>query len=204
MLKDGQTYRLISDHLGSVRLVINSSTGTVAQRLDYDEYGNVLNDSNPGFQPFAYAGGLYDVDTGLVRFGARDYDATAGRWLQSDPIGVLGNYSGTNHLYSYVDQNPINWYDPEGLSKTNGKNANKSKPMNVGDFNKNSSAASVKAELNNMKSQGKSKTEHYKNLKGLLKVIKKGKNGLLMFIPTPKEAYCQLNPYNCFPAPPEC
>ena len=120
MLKDGQTYRLISDHLGSVRLVINSSTGTVAQRLDYDEYGNVLNDSNPGFQPFAYAGGLYDVDTGLVRFGARDYDAAVGRWIQSDPIGLNG---GLN-IYLYVSADPINYIDPLGLFDT-GKLAKK-------------------------------------------------------------------------------
>ena len=45
------------------------------QRLDYDPYGVVLTDTNPGFQPFGFAGGLYDPDTGLVRFGARDYDA---------------------------------------------------------------------------------------------------------------------------------
>ena len=111
MLKDGQTYRLISDHLGSVRLVINSSTGTVAQRLDYDEYGNVLNDSNPGFQPFAYAGGFYDVDTGLVRFGARDYDAAVGRWIQSDPIGFQGGLD----TYAYVGNNPVVYIDPWGL-----------------------------------------------------------------------------------------
>jgi len=43
------------------------------QRLDYDEFGRVLLDTNPGFVPFGYAGGLYDADTGLVRFGSRDY-----------------------------------------------------------------------------------------------------------------------------------
>ena len=115
MLKGGQTYRIISDHLGSVRLVVNSSTGTVAQRLDYDEYGVIINDSHPGFQPFAYAGGLYDVDTGLVRFGARDYDASVGRWLQSDPIGLKG---GIN-TYAYVGGNPISFVDPFGLLRYN-------------------------------------------------------------------------------------
>jgi RHS repeat-associated protein len=104
------TYRIISDHLGSVRLVVNSSTGTVAQRLDYDGYGVVINDSQPGFQPFAYAGGIYDVDTGLVRFGARDYDATVGRWIQSDPIGLNG---GLN-TYAYVNGNPIGYTNPDG------------------------------------------------------------------------------------------
>jgi len=54
------------------------------QRLAYDEFGRVLGDSNPGFQPFGFAGGLYDADTGLVRFGARDYDAYTGRWTARD------------------------------------------------------------------------------------------------------------------------
>ena len=53
----------------------------IAQRIDYDEWGNVLADSSPGFQPFGFAGGLYDRDTGLTRFDARDYDASTGRWL---------------------------------------------------------------------------------------------------------------------------
>ena len=41
--------------------------------MDYDAFGRVLADTAPGFQPFGFAGGLYDHDTGLVRFGARDY-----------------------------------------------------------------------------------------------------------------------------------
>ncbi|MBN1960879.1 MAG: RHS repeat protein, partial [Deltaproteobacteria bacterium] len=59
------TYRLITDHLGSVRLVVDASTGAVAQQLDYDEFGVVINDTNPGLQPFGFAGGLYDRDTGF-------------------------------------------------------------------------------------------------------------------------------------------
>ena len=74
------TYRIFSDHLGSPRLVANVATGAIAQRLDYDEFGNVTQDTSPGFQPFGFAGGLYDKDTGLVRFGARDYDPSVGRW----------------------------------------------------------------------------------------------------------------------------
>ncbi len=61
--RDGEIYRLITDHLGSVRLVVNATTGDVEQRMDYDEFGQVLFDSNPGFQPFGFAGGLYDGDT---------------------------------------------------------------------------------------------------------------------------------------------
>ncbi len=80
MVKGGVTYRIISDHLGSVRLVVDAQTGAIAQRMDYDEFGNVLLDNNRGFQPFGFAGGIYDHRTGLVRFGTRDYDAVTGRW----------------------------------------------------------------------------------------------------------------------------
>jgi hypothetical protein len=67
LVKGGVTYRIISDHLGSPCLIVDSQTGTIAQRLDYDEFGRVLQDSSPGFQPFGFAGGLYDRYTGLVR-----------------------------------------------------------------------------------------------------------------------------------------
>ena len=79
MVKNGITYRIISDHLGSPRLVIDTSTNTITQRLDYDEFGQVITDTNPGFQPFGFAGGLYDRATKLVRFGTRDYDPETGR-----------------------------------------------------------------------------------------------------------------------------
>jgi len=114
MIRGGVTYRIIKDHLGSVRLVVDVSTGQVAQRMDYDEFGLVLTDTNPGFQPFGFAGGLYDKDTGLVRFGARDYDAQTGRWTAKDPILFAG---GDTNLYGYVLNDPINFIDPEGLER---------------------------------------------------------------------------------------
>lgn len=106
-------YRLIFDHLRSVRLVVNANTGAIAQRFDFDEFGNITADTNPGFQPFAFAGGLYDPDTGLTRFGARDYDAQVGRWTAKDPIRFLG---GDTNLYGYVLGDPVNLVDPNGLA----------------------------------------------------------------------------------------
>jgi len=116
VVKGGVTYRIISDHLGSPRLVINAADGTVAQRLDYDEFGNVTLDTNPGFQPFGFAGGLADQHTGLVRFGLRDYDAVPGRWTAKDPIAFAG---GSGNLFGYVLNDPISLIDPSGLDPCN-------------------------------------------------------------------------------------
>lgn len=104
-------YRIISDHLGSVRLVVKQSDGTVAQRMNHDEFGRVTEDTNPGYLPFGFARGLYDHQTNLVHFGARDYDAETGRWLSKDPILFAG---GDTNLYGYVLNDPINFIDPEG------------------------------------------------------------------------------------------
>ena len=111
IVRDGATYRVVVDRLGSVRRVVDVTTGAVAQAIDYDSYGRVLSDSAPGFQPFAYAGGLYDPDTGLVRFGARDYDAEVGRWTAKDPILFGG---GDANIYAYVLGDPLNLFDPAG------------------------------------------------------------------------------------------
>lgn len=108
----GVTYRIISDQLGSPRLVVNTSTGDIAQRIDYDAFGNVVQDTNPGFQPFGFAGGLYDAATGLVRLGARDYDPQVGRWTTKDPLGFA---SGDTNLYAYIGGDPVNGVAPGGL-----------------------------------------------------------------------------------------
>ena len=110
LIKDGEKYRVVSDERGSVRLVVKLSDGTIAQRIDYDEFGNVLTDTNPGFQPFYFAGGIYDLDTKLTKFGARDYDAKIGRWTSKDPIRFDG---GFNH-YNYCDGDPVNKIDVNG------------------------------------------------------------------------------------------
>jgi RHS repeat-associated protein len=112
LIKGGVTYRIISDHLGSPQLVVDVTSGAVMQRMDYDEFGQVITDTNPGFQPFGFAGGLYDRDTKLVRFGARDYDAETGRWATKDPILFAG---GDTNLYGYVVNDPVNFIDPAGL-----------------------------------------------------------------------------------------
>ena len=112
MIREGTAYRIISDHLGSPRKVVDTGNGEVVQQMRYDSFGNVTEDTNPGFQPFGFAGGIYDQDTGLIRFGARDYDPETGRWTAKDPIRFDGD--GPN-LYGYVLSDPINRLDVWGL-----------------------------------------------------------------------------------------
>jgi RHS repeat-associated protein len=115
ILRAGTPLRVVKDYLGSVRLVVNAQSGKIEQELEYDEFGNVTNDTQPGFQPFGFAGGLYDSDTRLVRFGARDYDAVTGRWVAKDPLGFGG---GDTNLYVYCGNDPVNCVDPDGREPT--------------------------------------------------------------------------------------
>jgi len=64
------------------------------------------------WMPFGFAGGIYDPDTGLVRFGARDYDPVVGGWTGKDPIGLRG---GAPNLCSYTAGDPVNRIDSTGL-----------------------------------------------------------------------------------------
>ena len=114
MIKQGVAYRVFVDQLGSPRVVVDSSTGQIVQRMDFDAFGNVVTDTNPGFQPFGFAGGLYDRDTGLVRFGFRDYAPDVGRWTSKDPVRFEG---GDTNLYAYVLNDPINNADQLGLQR---------------------------------------------------------------------------------------
>ena len=113
LIRSGSTYRIISDHLGSPRLVVDTTSGQVVQKLDFDEFGNVILDTNPGFQPFGFAGGIYDRDLNLTKFGARDYDPVIGRWTAKDPILFRGS---SFNLYAYVSNDPIQHIDPSGLA----------------------------------------------------------------------------------------
>jgi RHS repeat-associated protein len=116
MVTSGGTYRIMSDHLGSPRAVVDVASGNLIETINFDEFGNetdTLAGTLPtGYVriPFGFAGGLYDPDTGLVRFGARDYDASVGRWTSKDPIG----FGGGRNLYGYVVNDPINRFDPFG------------------------------------------------------------------------------------------
>lgn len=116
VLRDGTVFRYIVDQLGSPLYIINVATGDVAERASYDEFGVRTYFSHSGAfpvaaQPFGFAGGLYDEYTGLVHFGARDYDPVVGRWVSKDPALFGG---GQANLYVYSGNDPVDYRDPSG------------------------------------------------------------------------------------------
>jgi len=110
--RGGATYRVISDQLGSPRYVVNvANAGDVPFTASYTSFGEMTG-TGLDWMPFGFAGGAYDEDSGLVRFGVRDYDPHTGRWTTHDPVLFGG---GQGNLYVYVADDPINRLDPTGL-----------------------------------------------------------------------------------------
>ncbi|GGD82552.1 hypothetical protein GCM10010911_45880 [Paenibacillus nasutitermitis] len=109
--RGGERYYVVTDAVGTPKLVLDDN-GAVVKELHYDSFGSLQSDSNPEFELLlGYAGGLEDRDTGLTRFGFRDYDPASGRWTARDPVLIE---SGQTNLYTYVNNNPIMFRDPCG------------------------------------------------------------------------------------------
>jgi len=111
MIMNGQKFRIISDQVGTPKLIVDLNGNAVAT-LSFDEFGVPGAPSATPLIPFGFAGGIYDPDTGLVRFGARDYNPVVGRWTTNDPI-LFKRF--TTNLYEYAVEDPINFMDSSGL-----------------------------------------------------------------------------------------
>jgi RHS repeat-associated protein len=111
ILRNGVAHRVISDHLGSPRYVVNiANASEVPFSANYTGFGEVTG-TGLDWMPFGFAGGIYDAESGLVRFGARDFDPRVGRWTAKDPILFDGD--GPN-LYGYVLGDPVTRIDDSG------------------------------------------------------------------------------------------
>lgn len=112
-------YYVHADQLGTPRAITRPSDDAIVWKWDNTEpFGNSAANDNPsGLGTFAYnprfPGQYYDAETGTNYNGARDYDPTIGRYIESDPIGLE---AGLN-TYAYVDSDPLNFTDPSGLIK---------------------------------------------------------------------------------------
>jgi len=110
--REGAKYYVACDQVGSPRIITNAA-GEKIKFIEYHSFGNVIYDSDPGFDlPIGFAGGLKDPTTGLIRFGFRDYDSWAGRWTAKDPVLFEGKDA---NLYRYVKNKPLFYLDPFGL-----------------------------------------------------------------------------------------
>jgi RHS repeat-associated protein len=117
-LSDGTINYLASDLLGSIRGVVNGSSGALTASTPYDAWGNP--ETTGGFAantPFGYAGGYTDT-TGLSYLINRYYDPQSGQFVTIDPL--VGE---TNASYTYGGDDPTNVVDPTGLCLANPGNA---------------------------------------------------------------------------------
>lgn len=111
MRRAGTWYGVLSDVVGTPIVIVDEAGNIVKYRI-FDMWGRLMLDSNPGFQmELGFAGGIHDPDTGLVRFGRRDYDPITGRWLSPDPVHLPG---GSINLYRYASNDPVTFRDPGG------------------------------------------------------------------------------------------
>ncbi|HHH6536972.1 TPA: RHS repeat-associated core domain-containing protein, partial [Escherichia coli] len=97
---------------------MTDSDGKIVWETGYQVWGNTIQEKDHGGveQNLRYQGQYLDRETGLHYNLHRYYDPDVGRFMVTDPIGLLG---GLN-LYSYVP-NPLSWIDPLGLSPVSPK-----------------------------------------------------------------------------------
>ena len=123
-LVNGKAYSIISDHLGTPILAIDSEGNEVWNR-QLDIYGRVkreikassLGDDVRPFIPFLYQGQYYDFETNLAYNRFRYYSPETGAYISQDPIRLSGN---NPNLYAYVANNNW-WLDIFGLELISGE-----------------------------------------------------------------------------------
>ncbi|MBI3014627.1 MAG: RHS domain-containing protein [Candidatus Tectomicrobia bacterium] len=101
-----------TDHLGTP-VMMTDEQGQTVWEVDMEPFGETTITAQPGVTlNLRFPGQYFDEETGLDYNYFRDYDPSTGRYVEPDPIGIQ---QGANPLYSYVDNNPMNWIDLLGL-----------------------------------------------------------------------------------------
>lgn len=104
----------LTDHLGSVRVVANTS-GTAEEYNHYYPLGGPIAQysSSTSIQPIKFQSKEWSGEKGLTLydFGARRYDPATGRWISQDPMAEE-YYAHSPYLFCAA--NPMRFVDPEG------------------------------------------------------------------------------------------
>jgi RHS repeat-associated protein len=110
-------YYVAADQVGTP-VSVSDKDGSIVKALTYDSFGVLTSDNAPEFElSIGFAGGIHDPETGLVRFGSRDYDPVIGRWTARDPVLFAGRQL---NLYAYAFNNPVSLRDPSGTTDEDG------------------------------------------------------------------------------------
>jgi RHS repeat-associated protein len=93
-------------------------------RWDADAFGTASPNQNPAglgtlIYNLRFPGQYYQTETGLNYNYRRDFDPSTGRYVESDPIGLIG---GSWSTYAYVGGNPVSNFDSTGLSAADVQN----------------------------------------------------------------------------------
>ena len=120
ILNKCDTYYYLRDIFNNI-LGILGSQGEIIVSYEYDAFGKIINTEDLSsiqlgtINPFKYKGYYYDEETELYYLKSRFYDANVGRFISSDSINYLDQYSVNGlSLYAYCKNDPINKYDPTG------------------------------------------------------------------------------------------
>jgi len=126
--------RIEYNHLGSPIEVRATMGGLPVLSCKYDSFGNIIEQNGDFELPFRFAGGIWDEDTKLIRFGVRDYDPETGRWTSVEPLG----FAGSRNWYVYAGNDGVNYLDLDGLRYTDygGQNGNSGYGPNWGKLGK--------------------------------------------------------------------
>jgi len=112
MIKPGEAvYYYHNDHLGTPQVLTDDSQA-IAWKAVYTPFGEAAPSIQTVENPFRFPGQYYDPETGLHYNYFRYYNPQTGRYITPDPIGLEG---GVN-LFTYVEGNPVNGIDTEGLA----------------------------------------------------------------------------------------
>ncbi|XP_044731289.1 uncharacterized protein LOC123294238 [Chrysoperla carnea] len=107
-IRDDNYYHVLTDHAGSIRLIIRAIDNEVITAFDYLPYGKLMRAFGDKTFIYRYTGQEWDEETGLYNYHARLYDPSIGRFYQPDPKSQYFS------PYVYAGNSPISTIDPDG------------------------------------------------------------------------------------------